>query len=136
MKSRDSLIRLKRFQVEEKRRRVTQIETMIAEFSRMALDLDREIALEEQRAGISDISHFAYPTYARAARARRDNLKRSAEELSGQLDEARLHLEEALAELGKAQSLDGRERSSDRMGDLALGQPAELDGMRLRALEA
>jgi len=118
MKSRDSLIRLKRFQVEEKRRRVTQIETMIAEFSRMALDLDREIALEEQRAGISDISHFAYPTYARAARARRDNLKRSAEEL------------------GKAQSLDGRERSSDRMGDLALGQPAELDGMRLRALEA
>ncbi len=50
MKSRDSLIRLKRFQVEERRRRMAQIEAMIAEFARMSADLDREIALEEQRA--------------------------------------------------------------------------------------
>ena len=43
MKSRDTLIRLKRFQVEEKRRRLAQIEMMISEFTRMATDLDREI---------------------------------------------------------------------------------------------
>ncbi len=36
MKSRDTLIRLKRFQVDEKRRRVTQIEMMMADFTRMA----------------------------------------------------------------------------------------------------
>ena len=77
MKSRDTLIRSKRFQVEEKRRRVRQIETMMAEFSRMTLDLDREIAAEEKRAGISDPSHFAYPTYARAA----DRPPREPEEL-------------------------------------------------------
>ena len=71
---RDSQLRLKRFQVDEKRRRVAQIEVMIAEFLRMAAELDREIAVEEQRAGITDVTHFAYPTYARAARARRDNL--------------------------------------------------------------
>ena len=52
MKSRDHLLRLKRFQVEERRRRVVQIETMVAEFGRMAADLDREIAAEEQRSGI------------------------------------------------------------------------------------
>ena len=51
MKSRDTLIRLKRFQVEEKRRRVRQIEMMVAEFTRMIGDLDREIANEEKRAG-------------------------------------------------------------------------------------
>jgi len=67
MKSRDTLIRLKRFQAEEKRRRVRQIETMVAEFTRMAGDLDREIVSEERRSGISDPGHFAYPTYARAA---------------------------------------------------------------------
>ncbi len=44
MKSRDTLVRLKKFQVDEKRRRVAQIEMMIAEFGRMAGDLDREIA--------------------------------------------------------------------------------------------
>src|SRR3984893_7648125 len=106
MKSRDTVARLRRFQVDETRRRVAQIETMIAEFSRMAQELEREIAIEEQRAGISDISHFAYPTYARAVRARRDNLQRSAEELTTQLDEARLFLDEALAGTGKGRILD------------------------------
>ena len=71
MKSRDTLIRLRRFQLEEKRRRVRQIEMMVAEFTRMIGDLDREIANEEKRAGISDPTHFAYPTYARAAVGRR-----------------------------------------------------------------
>jgi flagellar export protein FliJ len=118
MKSRDTLIRLKRFQADERRRRVSQIEAMIAEFTRMAGDLDREIELEEGRTGISDPSHFAYSTYARAARGRRDNLQHSADELKGQLEEARGRLEEAQAELAKAQSLEGREKSADRAPDL------------------
>ena len=110
VKSRDHLIRLKRFQVDERRRRVGQIEFMIADFTRMAVDLDREIATEEQRSGISDPTHFAYPTYARAAVVRRDNLKRSTEELKEQMDEAKGLLAEAQEELKKAENLDGREK--------------------------
>ena len=110
MKSRDTLIRLKRFQAEERRRRVAQIEAMIAEFGRMAGDLDREIALEEQRSGITDMSHFAYSTYARAARVRRDNLKQSTEDLRPQLAEAMTLHAEALDELAKVQTLEGREK--------------------------
>ncbi|MBW8856255.1 MAG: flagellar export protein FliJ, partial [Bradyrhizobium sp.] len=53
MKSRDTLIRLKKFQVDEKRRRVSQIETMIADFQRMSTDLEREISTEQERAGIN-----------------------------------------------------------------------------------
>lgn len=133
MKSRDTLIRLKRFQVDEKRRRVMQIETMINEFTRMMGDLDREIGIEEQRAGISDTSHFAYPTYARAARSRRDNLARSTEELAGQLNEAKEHLSDAMAELTKAQNLEGREKA-ERMAD-ALREGAE-SMLGLRAARA
>src|SRR5215218_792868 len=92
MKSRETLIRLKRFQVDEKRRRVVQIETMIADFERMASDLDREIAAEEQKANISDPAHFAYPTYAKAAAQRRDNLRRSALDLQDQLNDAKAEL--------------------------------------------
>ncbi len=44
MKSRETLIRLKKFQVDEKRRRVAQIEGMIADFQRMSVDLERESA--------------------------------------------------------------------------------------------
>ena len=114
MKSRDTLIRLKRFQVEEKRRRVRQIELMTSEFNRMIGDLDREIANEEKRSGINDPQHFAYPTYARAAMGRRDNLKSSIAELAAQMDGAKAALEEALADLAKLESLDGREKASER----------------------
>ena len=114
MKSRDTLIRLKRFQVDEKRRRVAQIEMMIAEFDRMSTDLDREIAVEEQKAGISDPSHFGYPTYAKAARQRRDNLRRSADDLKTQLEDAKAELGEAFEELKKAEVLEDRERSAER----------------------
>ncbi len=114
MKSRDALIRLKRFQVEEKRRRVLQIEAMIAEFARMASELDREIAAEEKRAGISDPAHFAYPTYAKATIARRDNLKRSKGDLEIQLEEAKARLDEAVQELRKVEAIDGREKTAER----------------------
>ena len=89
MKSRDTLIRLKKFQVDEKRRKVMQIEGMIAEFERMATDLEREIKVEQDRAGIHDPTHFAYPTYAKAAIQRRENLKHSADELKAQLNDAK-----------------------------------------------
>lgn len=114
MKSRDHIVRLKRFQVEERRRRVQQIEAMIADFHRMASDLDREIATEEARSGISDPSHFAYPTYARAAATRRDNLKRSADELKDQAVDAKTHLDMALDEFRKAESLEGRDKVTER----------------------
>ena len=132
MKSRDSLLRLKRFHVDEKRRRVAQIEAMIAEFSRMAGDLDREIALEEQKAGITDVAHFAYPTYARAARTRRENLSLSVEELRGQFGEAKAQLEDAMADFAK---VEGREKSADRADFPA--PIALMDGiMGLRAAQA
>src|SRR3954453_17086636 len=124
MKSRETLIRLKRFQVDEKRRRVAQIETMIADFERMAVDLEREIAAEEQKANISDPAHFAYPTYAKAAAARRDNLRRSAQDLHAQLDDAKAELGEAFEELKKVEILEDRERSAERALDTARDQAA------------
>ena len=65
MKSRETLIRLKKFQVDQKRRKVAQIEAMIAEFDRIAGELEREIKVEQDRAGIHDPAHFAYPTSPR-----------------------------------------------------------------------
>jgi flagellar export protein FliJ len=130
MKSRETSLRLKRFQVDEKRRRLGQIETMMAEFERMASDLDREIAGEEERAGIHDVTHFAYPTYARAAGQRRDNLRRSAEELRGQLDDARQQLETAIDELRKTEALDQRDRADDAPAGRTATRRAGYGGLR------
>src|SRR5437016_4754684 len=126
MKSRETLIRLKKFQVDEKRRRVAQIEGMIAEFERIATELEREIRVEQERAGIHDPAHFAYPTYAKAAIQRRENLKHSADELKVQLDDAKASLGEAFEELKKVELLDERDQMRERAEESAREQ-AELD---------
>ena len=126
MKSRETLIRLKKFQVDEKRRRVTQIEGMIADFQRMSVDLEREIQTEQERAGINDPSHFAYPTYAKAAIQRRENLTRSADELRIQLEDAKSLLSEAFEELKKVELLDERDQARERAEESAREQ-ADMD---------
>jgi flagellar FliJ protein len=109
MKSRDALSRLKRFEVEERRRQVAEIESMIGDFNQMALDLDRQIAIEQERAGVSDTTHYAYPTFAKAAIQRRDNLRNSALGLEAKLAGARESLDGCLEELKKIELMEERE---------------------------
>ena len=131
MKSRETLIRLKKFQVDEKRRKVAQIEAMIAEFDRIAGELEREIKIEQDRAGIHDPAHFAYPTYAKAATSRRANLKHSTDELRLQLEDAKASLGEAFEELKKVEMLDERDQQREKAEENAREQ-TELD--RIAAL--
>lgn len=131
MKSRDSLIRLKKFQVDEKRRQLMAIEMMIADFNRMATELDLQIQSEQERSGITDVAHFAYPTFAKAAMTRRDNLLQSAANLSGQFEEAQNSLSEAVEELKKVELLEERDQSRIRAEADAAEQEA-LDEVALR----
>ena|SRR5689334_12594702 len=133
MKSRETLVRLKKFQVDEKRRKVAQIETMIAEFERMTGDLEREIRIEQDRAGIHDPAHFAYPTYAKAAIGRRENLKRSIDELRIQLEEAKSALGEASDDLKKVELLDVRDQMRERESESVV-DPNELHEIGLLPL--
>ena len=74
----------------EKRRQLMQLDMMIAEFDRMANELEMQIVAEEKKAGITDLNHFAYPTFAKAARQRRDNLKNSQHDLAQQRRRCRI----------------------------------------------
>lgn len=130
MKSRETLVRLKKFQVDDKRRQVVQIESMIAEFERMSNELEREIQVEQDRSGIHDPGHYAYPTYAKAAITRRDNLKRSIDELRAQLIDAQEALAEAFEELKKIELLDERDQQRER-AELDAREQAELDRIGL-----
>jgi hypothetical protein len=112
MKSRDSALKLKRFEADEKRRKVADIEAMIHEFEQMAADLERQITSEEERTGIRNEAHFAYSTFARAAAQRRDNLRASIADLREKLEHAVAVRDEAVAELEVAATAD--ERGGDR----------------------
>jgi len=133
MKSRsESLIRLKRFQVDEKRRQVVQIEMMVADFERMAGELDQQIEIEHQKTGISDVAHFAYSTFAKAAHARRDNLMTSANDMRERLEAAQDALAEAIEDLKKIELLDQREHMREAQAE-ARAEQVEYDEIgRLR----
>jgi flagellar export protein FliJ len=100
----------------------------------MCADLDREIKSEQDKVGIHDPAHFAYPTYAKAAKQRRENLQRSADDLKVQLDEAKAELAEAFEELKKVELLNERDMASERAEENAQEQ-RDLDTigiMRIR----
>jgi len=130
MRSRDTLIRMQRFMVDEKRRAVSQIEAMIADFRRKQDDLQAQIEAEQARTGITDVTHFAYPTFAKAAIARRDNLNASIEGLEVQLADAHRELEDTVAELKRLELLDEREEQRRRT-DANRAEQSALDEIAL-----
>lgn len=107
MDSSARLFRLKEFQFGEHCRQVIQLQATIADFERLAENLELEIENEENRAKIHDPSHFAYPTLAKAAVLRRENLKRSIARLEFQLDAARQTLIGAIEESEAASLQNG-----------------------------
>ena len=137
MKSRsESLIRLKKFQVDEKRRQVAQIEMMVRDFERMAGELDQQIEIEHTKTGISDVAHFAYSTFAKAALTRRDNLLNSANDMKGTLEGAQDALAEAVEDLKKVELLDQREHGREAAAETKAEQ-AEYDEIgRLRHMRS
>ncbi len=116
MKSRDATLRLKQFDVAEKARKASDLESMVRDFETMVLDLDRQIGAEEERTGVKDASHFAYSTFAKSASQRRENLKTSIEDLKAKLDWARQEHETALLELRALEEADlSRDLDRNRM---------------------
>ena len=96
MRTQESALKLKRFEVDEKARKVTDLEHMIREFEHGATDLERQIRAEEDRTHIADPGHFAYSTFAKSASQRRDNLRTSADGLKAKLEAAKRERDEAL----------------------------------------
>jgi flagellar protein FliJ len=114
MKSRDTLLRAKRFEASETARKVGDLEHMIREFEQMATDLDRQISAEEDRTGVKDVTHFAYSTFAKAACQRRMNLQASIEGLAAKLDAAIRERDAAQADLAAATVPDARDQVRGR----------------------
>lgn len=102
MKAREQVMRMKRRDLEDKIRKVEDLERIIREFDGMAADLDRQIQLEEDRTGIRDIAHFSYSTFAKSAAGRRDNLRNSMTGLRDQLAAAQRERDDMHETLARA----------------------------------
>jgi hypothetical protein len=119
MKSRESHVRLKQFQVNEKTRQLGQIQLMMAEMEKMAAELEYQIAAEEKKAGNYRSFPFRLSNLRQSrAPAVRQPADFDSSELKVQLDAAELALEEAQADYDKAAALEERDAGhrSNRAG--------------------
>lgn len=81
MKRRDSLLRLKRFRVDELKRRLATLDEMKADLEKKVTDLDDSIVRERQRANDSDIGRLAFPSFLQSIDVRRKNIQNTQKEL-------------------------------------------------------
>src|SRR5687768_5270258 len=86
-----------RYDAMTKARSIAAIETAWRDMDAIVMALDRHVAAEEVRTGITDPKHVTYSTAAIAARIRSSNLKKSVIELKAKLLVATAEHNRALA---------------------------------------
>src|SRR5882762_490404 len=84
----DTLLRLKRFRVDEMKRRMASIDAMKVDLERKLSDLDDNVTREKQRAGDSDIGRLTFPSFLRSIDARRENLRTSLKDIEREYAQA------------------------------------------------
>ena len=126
----DTLLRLKRFRVDEMKRRIASIEAMKADLERKLADLDDNVAREKQRAGDSDIVRLAFPSFLRSIEARRENLRTTLKEIEREQASAQLDMSNAFQDL---KSLEvATEQQAKRLAEMqARRAQSRLDEMAL-----
>jgi flagellar protein FliJ len=114
MRSRESLLRLSRFRVEDCRRQVSDLDLMIQDLMRKHDDLDAHVKFEEQRTGVSDPNSVNYSMAAKSVRVRRDNILKTVAELRDQHEATIERFKEAEGDLRKVEMLVEKEAPSNK----------------------
>jgi flagellar protein FliJ len=99
MKRRDTLMRLKRFRVDDLKRRMLTLDAMKSDLEKKLADLEESVARERQRANDSDIGRLAFPSFLRSIDGRRDNLRATLKELEREREQAQGDLASAFQDL-------------------------------------
>lgn len=94
-----TLIRLRRFQLDEKRRGLNDLHTLRERLIAQRQQLDVEMATEAAVAAQSFEGQRAYPAYAKAARERGLSLERSIRQAEKRLEDATDELQQAFREV-------------------------------------
>jgi flagellar FliJ protein len=126
----DTLLRLKRFRVDEMKRRIAAIDAMKADLERKLADLDDNVEREKLRAGDSDIGRLAFPSFLRSIEVRRENIRITLKEIEREHASALADLTNAFQDL---KSLEiATEQQAKRLDELQTRRAqARLDEMAL-----
>jgi flagellar export protein FliJ len=130
MKRQDTLIRLRRFRVDDFRRRMATLDGMKADVEKKLADLEESVARERQRAGESDIGRLAFPSFLRSIEDRRENLRATHKDIERERVQCQADLTTAYQDL---KSLEfANEQQEKRLAEIeARRAQSRLDEMAL-----
>lgn len=115
MSTLDSLIRLHRWQVDEQRRRVAELEQLAEKLREDLRRLEAEQLIEQEVAQRSPEVSYTYGSYAGAMVERRRNLTRSLTDAEQQTAKAREALAETYQEAKRYEIAAARRKLSQRL---------------------
>ena len=95
----DTLMRAKRFRVDDLKRRLATLDAMRTDAERKLSDLEDSVAREKQRANDTDIGRLAFPSFLRSIEARRENLRATLKDLERERENVQESLAAASQEL-------------------------------------
>jgi flagellar export protein FliJ len=130
MKKQDSLLRLRRFRVDELKRRMATIDGMKADVEHKLADLEESVLRERQRAGDTDIGRLAFPSFLKSIEIRREKLKETLSDIERERAACQDELTEAFQDL---KSLEfAQEQQEKRLAEIeARRAQSRLDEMAL-----
>ncbi|HZT87293.1 MAG TPA: flagellar FliJ family protein [Stellaceae bacterium] len=126
-----TLIRTHRWQLDERRRYLVDLETLAARLRADAVRLHEEAEAEARAAGLSPEAATAYPGFVRSLIERRRQLDRSVAEVDAQIAEARLAVSAAFEEL-KRYELVAANRERENRRRLAQRDQRDADALGLQ----
>ena len=106
MKSLDNLIRLHRWQLDERRRELVQLQELVASLESQAVQLERDLEKEQEAAKESPEGRFSYPGFARSVIERRRKIAESVAKLEREIIGADDRMRQAFQELKKYELME------------------------------
>ena len=124
------MIRLHKWQLDEKRRDMSDLEKMRADLQQNLTDLQVELIAEQKKVAESPVVSISYAGYAQQVGVRRINIVNSILEVEVSIEDMKDQLADAFKELKKYEIVAQRERQR-KLTKRDRVQQAELDEMAI-----
>lgn len=129
------VVRLHKWQVDEKRRQIAELETMRSELVQKLEKLINDLAAEQRQLATSNVVDINYASYASSIMARRENLQSSITEIDVSIENMKDELSEAFKELKKYEIVQERALERERFEEKRREQE-RLDELSLNMYRA
>lgn len=124
------VVRLHKWQVDEKRRQIAELETMRSELVAKLERLKNSLASEQEQLRTSNVVDINYANYASAMMSRRENIESSITEVDVSIENMKDELADAFKELKKyeivqeraaeREKFEEKRKEQDRLDELSL----------------